>query len=225
MWDVGVDVKQCNMKWLYHIKCESSLELHEWSQCPWPLVHGPLDLICHFSCCPVIPGSHCLLILLTLPQAMGDLKALASINSRLNKCWLAMWSFGWEGVWPKERAWENSHEKAFDGSGGGHLFPDLLSFDPSSTRLGCFKEEMVLFVFVMFAQSQAHTSSLITAFWLNEWDRVMWLTAHGTENKRNRTWNPGPTIFFWPIFSVCLLCTRQVLSESELQKWISKFTV
>lgn len=39
-----------------------------------------------------------------------------------------MCSSGWEGVWPKEQAWGNSHEKAFDGSGEGHLFPDLLSF-------------------------------------------------------------------------------------------------
>lgn len=47
--------------------------------------------------------------------------------------------FGWEGVWPKEQAWGNSHEKAFDGSGEGHLLPVLLSFDPPSTRRGCFK--------------------------------------------------------------------------------------
>lgn len=81
-------VKQCSVKWLYHIKCESSLELYKWPQCPWPLVPGPLYCICHFSCCLVIPDSHCLLILPTLPQIMGDLKALASSRRSINVGWL-----------------------------------------------------------------------------------------------------------------------------------------
>lgn len=221
-----MDVKQCNMKWLYHIKCESSLELHEWSQCPWLLVPGHLYLICHFSCRPVIPDSHCLLILLTLPQAMGDLKALASINSRhsINVGWICETLDGRE-FGPRNGHGKTVMRKPLMAVVGGIYFLTCSALTLPPLDWAASRQEMVLFVFMMFAQSQAHSSSLITAFWMNEWVRIMWLTAHGTENKMNRTWNPGPTIFFWPIFFVCLLCSRQVLSESELQKWISKFTV
>ena len=51
-----------NMKLLYHIKCESSLELNKWSQRPWTLVPGP---ICLFSCCFLDSWFHCLCILFT----------------------------------------------------------------------------------------------------------------------------------------------------------------
>ena len=53
------------MKLLYHVKCESSLELNKWSQRPWTLVPGP---ICRFSCCFLDSWFHCLWILFIPPK-------------------------------------------------------------------------------------------------------------------------------------------------------------
>lgn len=60
---------------------------------------------------------------------MGDLKALAHIRGSINVGWISKDVEGKE-FGPRNRQWGNSHEKAFDGSGGGHLFPVLLRHAP-----------------------------------------------------------------------------------------------
>lgn len=163
-----MDVKQCNVKWLYHIKCESSLELYKWPQCPWPLVPGPLYRICHFSCCLVIPDSHCLLILPTLPQTMGDLKALASSRCSINVGWLCEALDGRE-FGPRNRHGETVMRKPLMAVVRGIYFLSCSALTLPPLDGAASRQEMVLFVFMMFCTELAHSTCLITAFWMNEW--------------------------------------------------------
>lgn len=82
---------------------------------------------------------------------MGDLKALAHIRCSINVGWICKDLEGKEFC-PRNRQWGNSHEKAFDGSGGGAFISCPPQALPTPLHGAASRQEIVLFVFafVMF---------------------------------------------------------------------------
>lgn len=139
----------------------------------------------------------------TLPQTMGDLRALAYSMCLINVGWL------YEALNGREFGPKNRREDALMRKPLMAVVEDIYFFSCSALTLppqdwAASRQERwfsLPWSLWCFAQSQAHNSCLITAFWMDEWvdewDRVMWLRAHGHESQMNRTWNPRHTTFFW----------------------------